>query len=277
MFRSAAIYGQPVAHSRSPLIHGAWLQDHQLSGAYLKKEVSPAQLPQLLKDFKQTGLAGANLTLPLKEVACAYVQLDEVAAKLQAVNVIWLDQGKLYGTNTDAFGFVAACNDQAPQWRKNLDHVLVLGAGGAAKAVIYGFLKEGCPRITLINRTRTRAESLGALFGSKIKSDGFEKLNEHLSSATMLVNTTSLGMKGQPELDFDLDGLKKDAIVADIVYAPLQTRLLKAAEERGHQTVDGLAMLLHQAAPAFERWFGIRPAVTKELRNLVAADLEQIR
>jgi shikimate dehydrogenase len=274
MFKSVAIFGQPVLHSRSPLIHGAWLQEHKLSGAYLREETSLAMLPELLKDFKKTGLIGANLTLPLKETACAYVTLDKVAAKLQAVNTIWLEDGKLCGTNTDVTGFTAACDEQAPDWRNRLEHVVMLGAGGAAKAVVYALLQAGAERIILINRTKARAKALAAQFGIKIESQGWDKLSDSLPQAQMLVNTTSLGMNGQPPLELDIKNLNEKAIVADIVYAPLETRFLKDARAAGHKTVDGLSMLLHQAAPAFERWFGIKPKVTKGLREMVAADLK---
>lgn len=274
IFRSAAIYGQPVAHSRSPLIHGAWLHEHKMSGAYLMKEVSLDTLPGLLKGFQNTGLMGANLTLPLKEAACAYVALDEIAAKLQAVNTVWLESGRLYGTNSDVYGFTSACDEQAPNWRNALEHAVVLGAGGAAKAVIYALLHAGAERITVINRTKTRSESLTALFGAKVKSDSWDRLYNVLPQAGMLVNATSLGMNGQPQLELDVKKLKANAIVADIIYAPLETRLLKDARAAGHKTVGGLSMLLHQAVPAFERWFGVRPQVTKELRDMIAADLK---
>jgi shikimate dehydrogenase len=277
IFKSAAIYGLPVAHSRSPLIHGAWLHEHKISGAYLRKEVSPAALPLLLHDFRNTGLAGANLTLPLKEAACAYVALDEIAAKLQAVNTIWLEDGKLRGTNTDVFGFASACQEQVPEWRNALEHVIVLGAGGAAKAVIYALFDAETERVTVINRTKARGENLATLFGAKVKSGDWDSLYKVLPQATMLVNATSLGMSGQPRLDLEVKRLKANAIVADIVYAPLETNLLKHARAAGYKTVDGLSMLLHQAVPAFERWFGVNPKVTQELRALVAADLKGIK
>jgi shikimate dehydrogenase len=276
MFRSAAIFGQPVAHSRSPFIHGAWLHDHKISGAYLRQEISLPALPTLLRDFHKTGLIGANLTLPLKEAACAYVELDEIAAKLQAVNTLWVEDRKLRGTNTDVYGFTAACDEQAPGWKKALNNAVVLGAGGTAKAVVYALQNAGAERITLINRTKSRAEALGALFGAKVKSGGWDRLSALLPQASMLVNATSLGMQGQPQLPLDIKQLGPDAIVADIVYAPLETKLLYDAKAKGLKIVDGLSMLLHQAAPAFARWFGVEPKVTESLRAFVAADLKAI-
>lgn len=273
MAKTAAIFGQPVAHSRSPLIHKFWLREHGIEGDYLRQEVSLAALPGLLQDFSKTGLAGANLTLPLKEAACEYVALDEIAGKLQAVNTIWFEQGKLHGTNTDVLGFAAACDEQAPQWRK-LQNVVLLGAGGAAKAIVYALLAAGAEKVTIVNRTEARAQGLRELFGKKTESAGWDRLIQLLPRADMLVNTSSLGMKGQPELALDIRHLRQDAIVADIVYAPLETGLLKKARADGRVTVDGLSMLLHQAAPAFERFFGVKPKVTKELRALAMADLK---
>ncbi len=275
IFRSAAIFGQPVAHSRSPLVHGYWLKENGLSGAYLRREVSLADLPQVLKDFSQLGLAGANLTLPLKEAACAYVELDEIAAKLQAVNTLWLEDGRLCGTNTDAPGFVASMDEQVPHWRHHLENVLVLGAGGAAKAVIYGLMEAGASKVMICNRTALRAEAIAGLFGKKIKSEGWERLSMLLPKASLLVNTTSLGMAGQPALELDVKKLPANAIVADIVYAPLQTRLLQETRKAGLAVADGLGMLLHQATFGFSRWFDIKPTVTKDLRDMVAADLER--
>jgi shikimate dehydrogenase len=274
MFRSAAIFGQPVLHSRSPFIHGTWLHEHKISGAYLRQEVSAEVLPALLKEFHKTGLTGANLTSPLKEMACAHVEMDEVAAKLQAVNTIWLENGKLRGTNTDAAGFTAACDEQVPDWRNSLSYVVVLGAGGAAKAVVHALLQAGAEHIALVNRNEARARNLAALFGTKLESQGWNRLIDVLPQTSMLVNATSLGMSGQPALEFDLKKIKKNAMIADIVYAPLETKLLKEARMAGHKTVDGLSMLLHQAVPAFERWFGVRPKVTEELRQAAANDLK---
>lgn len=274
MFPAAAIWGQPVKHSRSPLIHGAWLHEHKLSGAYLAQEVNAEDLPGLLHHFADLGLAGVNLTLPLKEIACPYIQLDDVAAKLQAVNTLWLEKDRLHGTNTDVTGFLGNLDAQAPHWRSYLENVVVLGSGGAAKAVIYALLQAGAERLTIINRNRSRAEALVKLFGPHTVSLPWENISDALITADLLVNTTPLGMMGQPPLALDVQKLPPSAIVADIVYVPLETALLRKARAAGLTTVDGLGMLLHQAAPAFSRWFGVTPQVTPELRQAIAADLE---
>jgi shikimate dehydrogenase len=274
MFQVAAIFAQPVLHSRSPLIHGFWLKHYNISGAYLRREVSIDALPELLQNFQKLGLAGANLSLPLKEAACAYVELDEVARKLEAVNTIWLEGNKLYGTNTDVFGFTASLDEQTPNWRNALSNVAILGAGGASKAVIYALLQAHAESITLFNRTLSRAENLGLRFGKTVKSKTWNEFSEFLPSVSLLVNATSLGMKGQETLQLDMGKLPKSAIVADIVYTPLETNLLRDARREGLATADGLAMLLHQAVPGFERWFGVKPQVTRQLRDLISADLQ---
>jgi shikimate dehydrogenase len=200
-------------------------------------------------------------------------EADPVAKALGAVNTLWLQDGELYGGSTDVHGFIANLNRSQPKWDSQLKTALVVGAGGAARAVIYGLLERKVQNIVVANRTIARARELAAHFQNRITTSTFGNLRIHMREADLLVNTTSLGMKGQPPLEIDLDPLKKSAFVYDIVYAPLETELLKAARERGNPVVDGLGMLLHQAAPAFERWFGVRPEVTPELRALVAADL----
>lgn len=273
-FRSAAIFGQPVMHSRSPQIHGFWLQHHHLSGAYLRREVGPDDLPHLLHRFEELGLVGANLTLPLKEIAVAHVIADDTATKLQTVNTLWLENGKLHGTSTDGSGFIGSLDEQTPEWRSYLENIVVLGSGGAAKAIIHALLQAGAERVTIINRNTERAENLVKLFGPKTTSAPWEKINNALLTADLLVNTTSLGMMGQPPLALDVKHLPPTAIVADIVYVPLETPLLRDARMAGLKTVDGIGMLLHQAVPGFTRWFGIAPQVTPELRAAIAADLE---
>ncbi|MES2905766.1 MAG: shikimate dehydrogenase [Pseudomonadota bacterium] len=273
MFASAAIWGYPATYSRSPLIHGLWLHQHKISGAYLRRDVTIDAMPDLLHNFKNLDLKGVNLTLPLKEAASAYVRLDDVAAKLQAVNTLWLEDDILYGTNTDVAGFLGSLDEQAPQWRSYLENVVVLGSGGAAKAVICGLLQAGAERITIVNRNTERAEALVRLFGTKTHHMSWDKVDDALMTADMLVNTTSLGMMGQPPLALDINRLPLTAIVADIVYVPLETNLLKQARAAGLATVDGLGMLLHQAVPGFTKWFGVTPRVTPELREAIAADL----
>lgn len=272
-FAASAILGLPVRHSRSPLIHSYWLRHYDLSGAYLVYETKPEDLKSRLEDFSRLGLAGANLTMPLKEMACKYIVLDDIAAKLQAVNTVWFDDNRLLGTNTDAAGFLGALNEQAPHWRSYLENAVVLGAGGAAKAIIHALLQAGAQNITIVNRSLERAEDLCRLFGPRLQKREWEKRNEALLTADLLVNTTSLGMMGQPPLDLDLNVLPPTAIVADIVYMPLETALLRDAKAAGLTVVDGLGMLLHQAAPGFSRWFGIMPQVTPELRALIAEGL----
>lgn len=272
-FAAAAIWGSPVQHSKSPLIHSYWMKQYGLSGAYLQQHVTPDKLPELLKNFANLHLAGVNLTLPLKEAACAYVDLDDTAAKLQAVNTLWLEGGKLVGTNSDVTGFLASLDEQAPHWRSYLENVVVLGAGGAAKAIIYALLTAGAERIILINRNSDRAEEVKKQFGARVQCLEWEKQKEALLTADLLVNTTSLGMMGQPPLSIDMNALSPSAIVADIVYIPLETELLRGARAQGLITVDGLGMLLHQAVIGFSRWFGVSPQVTPELRTKIAAGL----
>ena len=222
----------------------------------------------------KNGLVGANVTVPHKEDAFAACdKLTTTAAELGAVNTLWREGGALWGDNTDVAGFLANLDEEAPDWRKRADRAVVLGAGGAARAVISGLLARGVEHIAVVNRTPQRALRLAAHFGPRISVDAPANLPRLLERAGLLVNTTSLGMAGQPALDIDLSPLPDAAIVADLVYAPLQTPLLAAAQRRGLRIVEGLGMLLHQAAPGFERWFGVRPTVTPELRALIEADI----
>ena len=274
MTRHAAVIGHPVAHSRSPLIHGYWLKQHGIDGDYGLRDVPPERIEAFLADFAGSGLVGANVTVPHKEAAFrAAVERDPVAAALGAVNTLWLDGGRLCGANTDVHGFLANLDAAEPEWARALGEVVVLGAGGASRAVVYGLLSRGIDRVVVANRTRARAETLRDQFGPRVLPVDWRDLAGRLDGCRLLVNTTSLGMKGQPPLDIDLSTLSPDALVTDIVYVPLETPLLKAAKARGLATVDGLGMLLHQAVPGFERWFGVRPRVTPELRALAIADL----
>ena len=274
MTRHAAIIGHPVSHSRSPLIHGYWLKAHGIDGSYGRRDVEPAAIDAFLGDFTSSGLVGANVTVPHKEAAFrACDELDPVASALGAVNTIWLDGGRLCGANTDVHGFLANLDAVEPDWTRALGEAVVLGAGGAARAVIYGLLSRGIDRVVVANRTLSRAEALRDQFGPRVLPVDWRDMAGRLPGCRLLVNTTSLGMKGQPPLDIELSTLSPDALVTDIVYVPLVTPLLAAAKARGLATVDGLGMLLHQAVPGFERWFGVRPQVTGELRDLVLADL----
>ena len=273
-FRRACIIGHPVAHSRSPLIHRHWLAEHKIDGDYVREDLPPEKIGSFLAGFANSGYVGANVTIPHKEAAFrAAARTDPVAAALKAVNTLWLEQGCLAGSNTDVYGFLAHLDETLPGWDKRTGMAVVLGAGGAARAVVYGLLERGVGRVWVINRTRRRAEALAAEFCKRVTPAGFAELPQHFSEADLLVNATSLGMTGQPPLEIDLSPLKADAAVYDIVYAPLETPLLASARARGHPVVDGLGMLLHQAVPGFERWFGIRPKVTPALRARIVEDL----
>jgi shikimate dehydrogenase len=270
----ACVIGHPVAHSRSPLIHKYWLAVHGIRGDYTREDVPPEKIEAFLDGFANGPYAGASVTVPHKEVAFRKVaEADDVARALGVANLLWCENGKLFGGNTDVHGFLANLTRTQPNWQANVKNAVVIGAGGAARAAVYGLLKRGIGKITIANRTLARATELATLFANKPASVALSELAPQLEAADLLVNTTSLGMKGQPPLVLDLAPLKKSAIVYDIVYAPLETELLAKARARGNPAVDGLGMLLHQAAPAFERWFGVRPEVTSELRALVIADL----
>jgi shikimate dehydrogenase len=274
MRRRACVIGYPVAHSRSPLIHGYWLREHQIDGDYIRHEVRPEAIDNFLKNFPASGFVGCNVTLPHKEAAARNVaDARPVVRALGVANTLWLEGGKLHADNSDVTGFVAHLNDSLPGWPANTKHAVILGAGGAARAVAYGLKECGLERITIVNRSRERAQQLIAETKIDASIADFDQLPELLPSADLLVNTTSLGMKGQPVLEIDLKNLKAGAGVCDVVYVPLETELLKKARERGHPTVDGLGMLLHQAVVGFERWFGVKPKVTPELRAHIVADL----
>ena len=273
--KRACVIGWPVAHSRSPVIHRYWLKLYGLDGAYEMEAVRPEEIEDFLHSLGQWGYKGANVTLPHKEAALAAADRpDEAATAIGAANTLWLDtKGLLHASNTDAYGFMTHLAAEAPDWNKGSRPVMVLGAGGAARAILHGLLEAGASKILLANRTGGRAEALAQGFGSRVSVVPWEDRNRALAGCGLLVNATSLGMTGKPPLDLDLSALPKDATVADIVYSPLETPLLAAAKARGNRIVDGLGTLLHQAAPGFERWFGVRPEVTPELRAYVAAHL----
>ena len=269
----ACVIGWPVAHSRSPLIHSFWLRRLGIAGVYDRAAVPPGEFAAFASGIGRDGLVGANVTVPHKEAAFAACdRLTANAGDLGAVNTLWREDGALCGDNSDVAGFLASLDEQAPQWR-GAQSAVVLGAGGAARAVIQALISAGTERIVVVNRTFERAENLASRFARGTGAASWDALPSLLTAADLLVNATSLGMSGQPALEIDLDGLKPRAIVADIVYVPLETPLLAAARRRGLRAVDGLGMLLHQAAPGFERWFGVRPAVTPELRMMIEADI----
>ncbi|MGY4752475.1 shikimate dehydrogenase [Pannonibacter sp. Q-1] len=272
--RRAAITGWPVTHSRSPLVHGYWLKKHGLEGEYIRVGVEPEGAEAFYRDLAAAGLTGANVTVPHKELVAGLCDwLDPAAEAMGAVNTLWLEDGRLMGANTDGLGFLGNLDQWAPGWDKAGGTAVVLGAGGAARAVIWALLSRGFSEIHVVNRTEEKARLLADHFGSAVVAHGWDKLGTVLEQASVLVNTTSLGMTGKPPLEIDLAPLPRTALVTDAVYSPLQTDLLKAASERGNPTVDGLGMLLHQAVYGFERWFGIRPEVDAELRSLILKDL----
>ncbi len=276
--KKAFVCGWPIEHSRSPIIHNYWLKQHRLDGTYVKKAILPEKLFSFLKNLEQGGFAGGNVTLPHKEMACKIVdQLDPVAAKLEAVNTVWLENGLLHGANTDGYGFLANLDQHAKGWDQpnpTTSGAIVLGAGGASRAIIHALQSRGYSDIRLVNRTISRAEQLARKFTPGVSAHSWQALPELMADAGIIVNTTSLGMAGNPPLEIDLARLPLGCLVTDIVYVPLETPLLQMAAQRGLRTVDGLGMLLHQAVPGFEKWFGVKPVVSDELRQLVISDME---
>ena len=269
--RKACVVGWPAGHSRSPLIHNYWLRQHGIAGEYVAQPVPPERFPDFIKTLARP-YVGANVTLPHKEVALSLTEPDARARAVGAANTLWFDAGVLRSTNTDVEGFLANLDAAASGWDRAADAV-VLGAGGSARAVVFGLIERGIARVHVVNRTPERAQALRTRFGETVRPVGAAELPTLLASAGLLVNTTSLGMRGQPPLDMDLRPLRGDAVVADLVYVPLETALLKDARASGHPTADGLGMLLHQAVRGFSLWFGVRPSVTPELRALIEADL----
>lgn len=269
--RLAGVFGWPVAHSRSPRLHGFWLERHGIDGAYLPLAVRPERFADAVRALRDTGFRGANVTIPHKEAAFAVCdRVDASAHRAGAVNtLVFGADGAIAGSNTDGFGFLENIRATLPGWQAAAGPAVVLGAGGSARAIAAALLDAGCPRVTLVNRTPARAEALArALGGAVAVAD-----RPPLAEAALLVNTTSLGMQGQPPLALDLAPLPARAVVADIVYVPLETPLLAQARARGLAAVPGLGMLLHQARPGFEAWFGVAPAVDAALHDFVAADI----
>jgi shikimate dehydrogenase len=273
--KKAFVCGHPIAHSRSPKIHGYWLKHHGLQGSYEAIDVLPNDFPSFAASVLAGKFVGGNVTIPHKEAAFKAVdRRDATAEQIGAVNTLWVEDGQLWGGNTDAYGFAANLDEFAPGWAEGSGRAVVLGAGGASRAVLAALRLRGFSHVTIVNRTVARAETLAAEFGSAFAAHQMGAVNEVLADASLLVNTTSAGMHGELDMPIDLDRLPANALVTDIVYVPLETPLLAAARARGLKTVDGLGMLLHQAVPGFERWFGVRPEVTSELRALIVADIE---
>jgi shikimate dehydrogenase len=269
--RVAGILGWPVAHSRSPRLHGFWLERHGIDGTYLPLPVRPERFAEAVRSMCDLGFRGANVTQPHKEAAFAVCDaVDPTAHRAGAVNtLVFREDGTIHGSNTDGFGFVENLRAALPFWSAAEGPAVVLGAGGSARAITAALLDAGCPRVVLVNRTPARAEALAKALGGPIEVEDRAPLGE----AALLVNTTSLGMPGQPPQDIDLSPMRGGAVVADIVYVPLETALLTRAQARGLRTVRGLGMLLHQARPGFEAWFGTAPVVDEALHDFVASDI----
>ncbi len=269
----AGIMGWPVSHSRSPRLHGYWLRHHSIDGAYLPLSVRPERFTSALEALADMGFRGVNITIPHKEAALAAChRVDALAERIGAVNMITMTGGEIAGSNTDGFGFIESLRHAVPGWRAASGPAAVIGAGGASRAVVAALLDDGSSEIRLVNRTLSRAQSLAADLGGPIEAVPWPALSEALAGAAVLVNTTSLGMQGHAPLEVDLGVLPSTALVTDLVYAPLETELLAAARARGNPAVGGLGMLLHQARPAFEAWFGVDPEVTEDLRAAVLTD-----
>lgn len=271
----AGVIGWPVAHSRSPRLHGFWLNSYGIDGAYLPLAVRPERVRDAIRALPLLGFAGANVTLPHKEAALSAVdRVTAQARRIGAVNtIIAAADGALDGSNSDGFGFLENLRQSAPQWQAGQGPAVLLGAGGAARAIAAALVDAGVPELRLVNRTAARADQLARDIGGPIKLYGWEQSGAALKDAALLVNGTTLGMKGQPPLDINLQPLQPTSVVYDIVYVQLETPLLAAARARGLAAVDGLGMLLHQARPGFAAWFGVEPAVTPELRSFILADL----
>ncbi len=274
--RKAFVTGFPIKHSRSPLIHGFWLRELGLEGSYEAIEVSVEDFSAFIGSLRQNGFVGGNVTIPHKEAAFKSVdQLDDAAKAIGAVNTMWFEEDTLWGGNTDAYGFAANLDAKAPGWDK-AQTALVLGAGGASRAVIHALISRGFSQVIVANRTLGRAQELAAHFGRAVSACGWDEAQAHVARSALIVNTTSLGMSGhgdQTGFPLDLGEAPKGAVATDIVYVPLKTPFLTQAEQAGLRTVDGLGMLLHQAVPGFERWFGVRPDVTEALRNHILDDM----
>ena len=271
----AGVMGTPIMHSRSPRLHNYWLELHGIEGHYAPIAVRQEGLEKALRALHPLGYSGVNLTLPLKEEALKIVdKVHPVARQIGAINCVVVEEdGSLTGYNYDAYGFTASLKEAEPHWRADSGPLIVLGAGGAARAVLAGLIEEGARDIRLLNRTKARATALALEFGDAIRVHEWEERSQVLAGASMFVNTTSMGMTGQPPLEIDLRDLPRAALVADIVYAPLDTDLLQRAAKLGNRTVDGLGMLLHQARPAFRHFFGVTPEVTGDVRRLIEATL----
>ncbi len=272
----AFVTGYPIKHSRSPLIHGYWLKQFGIAGSYRAYEVTPEAFPDFMHQLRDgsVGFCGGNVTIPHKEMAFELSDRpDELSAELGAANTLWLEDGKICATNTDGRGFVANLDERASGWDR-ISTAVILGAGGASRAVIQAVRDRGVKTIHVVNRTAARAQELADRFGRAVEAHPITALSEVMAGAGLFVNTTSLGMDGEPAPSIDFSPLASGAVVTDIVYVPLKTPLLRQAEEQGFRIVDGLGMLLHQAVPGFEKWFGRRPVVDETLRQIIIEDMD---
>jgi len=270
--KAVCVIAWPAGHSRSPLIHNYWINQHKLDAEYRREAVPPDKFAAFVGNLRSNGYIGANITVPHKEAALALSEPDDRARAVGAANTLWYDDDTLRSTNTDVEGFLANLDVAAPGWDRGLESAVVLGAGGGARAVVFALLQREVGRVYVINRTRDRAQALKKKFGARVHLAGWNETTGLLGGAGILVNTTTLGMVGQPPLEINLR-CPASLVVADLVYAPLETGLLASARARGLRTADGLGMFLHQAVRGFQLWFGVRPEVTPELRAMVEADL----
>jgi shikimate dehydrogenase len=272
-FGIAGLLGWPVAHSRSPVIHNHWLARYGIPGRYVLFGVPPERLEAAVRGIAVLGLRGCNVTTPHKQTIFPMLDhVDELARKIGAINTVVVgDDGALSGFNNDGNGFVQSIRDAAAGWRPDAGPITIVGAGGAARAIIASLQAQGAREVRVVNRTRSRADELQAWFGAPVVALSWEERSSALEGARLLVNATNQGMAGKPALDLALDALPKDAIVGDVIYVPPETPLLGMARARGHVTVNGLGMLLNQARPAFNAWFGVMPEITPELRAAIAA------
>ncbi|MGC1817254.1 MAG: shikimate dehydrogenase [Casimicrobiaceae bacterium] len=269
----AGVIGWPVGHSRSPMLHGYWLQKYGLPGAYVLLPVQPERLPAALKGLPALGFAGCNVTIPHKVTTMELVdRVDPVARRIGAINTIVVESdGTLTGYNNDGYGYLQSLRDAQPDWHADAGPVMVLGAGGAARAIVASLIDAGARELRICNRTMARAEAVAKAIGGPVSVVPWERRHAAIADVALLVNTTSQGMSGQPALELDLAALPSATLVSDAIYIPLETPLLAAARARGNRTVNGLGMLLNQARPAFNAWFGVMPEITAELRRMIEA------
>ena len=271
--RRACVMGWPVKHSRAPIIHGHWIAEHGLDAELRLEEVQAADFPSFLASLGERGYVGGSATMPHKLMALELTDADERARAIGAANVIWLEQGRLRSTNSDVAGFLAALDESAPGWETAAERAVVFGAGGAARAVVHGLLERGVQRVQVHNRTGDRAQALAERFGPRVRPLAEDGVTGALSGVGLVVNAAAWGMGELPDLDIDLRRVRDDAVVADVVYMPLQTGLLRRARDRGLRVSDGLGMLLHQGTGCFEKWFGVTPRVSPALRERVERSL----